>query len=429
MSSDLAIAVRGVSKRYTISHRNNASALSEAITSWAGSLLRRPAKHTFAALSAIDLDVREGDIVGVVGRNGAGKSTLLKVLSRITEPTEGEIHLFGRVGALLEVGSGFHPELTGRENVFLNGAILGLSRREIGRRFDEIVEFAEVEQFIDTPVKRYSSGMHVRLAFAVAAHVLPEILIIDEVLAVGDTAFQKKCLGRMGDAAREGRTVLFVSHNMQVVNALCTRGVLLEDGRLTFDGDVPGCVERYQASLGSAAGQATFEPRFDDLGLLSVELRQPRHHGALRSTDPIEVVAQVRAVGIPEDELICGLTLLDPYGNRVLSSYLGDLREHYGIATFDGDYELVCTIPANVLNEGEHRLVFDVGIHNVRKATEDDVHAVAFEVVNVDGVGARFGLGRGWRDTPLLPHFPWTATPAAEQPVPTTVPQPQEARR
>lgn len=197
------------------------------------------------ALKDVSFSVAPGEVVGIVGRNGAGKSTLLKVLSRITKPTTGEVDLYGRVGSLLEVGTGFHPELTGRENIFLNGAILGMKRSHIEHKFDEIVAFAEVEKFLDTPVKRYSSGMYVRLAFAVAAHLEPEILIVDEVLAVGDASFQKKCLGKIGDVAKDGRTVLFVSHNMAAVKALCSRAMLLDGGRVTHDGNVDEVVETY----------------------------------------------------------------------------------------------------------------------------------------------------------------------------------------
>jgi lipopolysaccharide transport system ATP-binding protein len=207
--------------------------------------LARRVEETFSALDGVSFDVRPGDVVGVIGRNGAGKSTLLKILSRITEPTRGSVVLRGRIASLLEVGTGFHPELTGRENVYMNGSILGMSRREITRRFEEIVDFAGVERFLDTPVKRYSSGMYVRLAFAVAAHLNPEILVIDEVLAVGDAEFQRKCLGKMQDVARAGRTILFVSHNMAAVRKLCTRGVVLQAGRAVFIGDVEGAVGFY----------------------------------------------------------------------------------------------------------------------------------------------------------------------------------------
>lgn len=199
------------------------------------------------ALRDVNFEIRKGEAVGIIGRNGAGKSTLLKILSRITEPTTGRVMLKGRVASLLEVGTGFHPELSGRENIYLNGAILGMTRAEIIRKFDEIVAFAEIEKYLDTPVKRYSSGMYVRLAFAVAAHLEPEILVVDEVLAVGDAAFQKKCLGKMGDVANEGRTVLFVSHNMASIRSLCNRGILLSDGRLAFAGSTAECIDRYLA--------------------------------------------------------------------------------------------------------------------------------------------------------------------------------------
>src|SRR5947199_3855201 len=195
-------------------------------------LLRRKKEETFWALKEVSLDVRQGEVLGLIGRNGAGKTTLLKILSRITRPTSGWAEIYGRVGSLLEVGTGFHPELSGRDNTYLSGAILGMSRREIERKFDEIVLFAEIEKFIDTPVKHYSSGMYVRLAFAVAAHLEPEILLVDEVLAVGDAAFQKKCLGKMGEVSRQGRTVLFVSHNMGAVSTLCRRALLMENGRV-----------------------------------------------------------------------------------------------------------------------------------------------------------------------------------------------------
>jgi homopolymeric O-antigen transport system ATP-binding protein len=242
-----AIRVTGLSKAYTIQHgKENQSTLAEQALSWAKNPFRRTEKETFLALKDIDLEIQQGDIVGIIGRNGAGKSTLLKVLSRITPPTAGKVELFGRVGSLLEVGTGFHPELSGRENIYLNGAILGMTRPEIRKQFDAIVDFAGVEKFLDTPVKRYSSGMYVRLAFAVAAHMRTEILIVDEVLAVGDAEFQKKCLGKMQDVAQgEGRTVLFVSHNMQSVRVLCSRALLLSDGKLVVDSDIDSTIQTY----------------------------------------------------------------------------------------------------------------------------------------------------------------------------------------
>lgn len=263
-----AITVENLSKAYRIGLKEEIpDTFTSAATSWLRSPFRNLGRlrslNTFRqtgdaddivwALKDVSFEVNEGEVVGVIGRNGAGKSTLLKILSRITEPTHGEARIHGRVSSLLEVGTGFHPELTGRENVYMNATILGMTKREIDRRFDAIVDFSGVEKFLDTPVKRYSSGMQVRLAFAVAAHLDPEILIVDEVLAVGDAEFQKKCLGKMQDVAGSGRTVLFVSHNMAAVRALCSRGILLEGGRLTFDDEAGEVVNHYR--LGAAGHQ------------------------------------------------------------------------------------------------------------------------------------------------------------------------------
>lgn len=246
--SDIIIQVENLSKKYVLGYKQeNYTTLRDAVTNGAKALLNpfhskpkiQSYKNEFWALNDVSFDIKEGDRVGIVGRNGAGKSTLLKILSRITEPTKGRINLKGRIASLLEVGTGFHPELTGRENIYLNGAILGMSKAEIQRKFDEIVAFAEVEQFLDTPVKRYSSGMYVRLAFAVAAHLEPEILVVDEVLAVGDAQFQKKCLGKMEDISKkDSRTILFVSHNMDAIKTLCNTGVLLEKGIIKQQSDV-----------------------------------------------------------------------------------------------------------------------------------------------------------------------------------------------
>jgi lipopolysaccharide transport system ATP-binding protein len=276
MSSDTMISVEDVGKRYILRHKSSGeryTTLRDVITRGAAASIRAfsgklrnrgrssdPAAsgesaEDFWAIKGISFKVEQGDVVGIIGRNGAGKSTLLKILSRITEPTVGRIRIKGRVASLLEVGTGFHPELSGRENIFLNGAILGMSRAETKAKFDEIVAFAAIEQFLDTPVKRYSSGMYVRLAFAVAAHLEPEILIVDEVLAVGDAEFQKKCLGKMHDVATGGRTVLFVSHNMQAVSVLCNRGMFLRAGSLEYTGSTKETIDRYIASYSTANGQ------------------------------------------------------------------------------------------------------------------------------------------------------------------------------
>ena len=269
MSSEaLVLRVEGLGKSYRIGEREPYKALRDVFTAGLRAPVRlargtRRAKpepsNRIWALSEVSFEVRQGEVLGLIGRNGAGKSTLLKVLSRITEPTEGQVTLRGRVGSLLEVGTGFHPELTGRENIFLNGTILGMRRAEITRRFDEIVEFSGVERFLDTPVKRYSSGMQVRLAFAVAAHLEPEILLVDEVLAVGDAEFQEKCLGKMHDVTQEGRTVVFVSHNLSAVRSLCSRALVLEQGRLVFDGAADDAVDRYLQRAGGARDSAVVE--------------------------------------------------------------------------------------------------------------------------------------------------------------------------
>ncbi|MDO8793170.1 MAG: ABC transporter ATP-binding protein [Vicinamibacterales bacterium] len=269
MSSEIALSVQGLGKQYQIGVRTQqAGTLRERIAMGAAAIGRRLSGREGAegpteslwALKDVSFDVPRGEVVGVIGGNGAGKSTLLKVLSRITQPTEGRAVISGRVGALLEVSTGFHPELTGRENVFLNGAILGMSRAEIVRKFDEIVEFSGVDRFIDTPVRFYSSGMYVRLAFAVAAHLEPEILFVDEVLAVGDAQFQKKCLGKMSEVSRAGRTILFVSHNLEAVQRMCSRGLLFERGRLVESGSIDDVIARYRTAQSSDDLLGRFRP-------------------------------------------------------------------------------------------------------------------------------------------------------------------------
>ena len=312
------------------------------------------------ALKDVSFEVKQGEVLGIIGRNGAGKSTLLKILSRITEPTEGRALLRGRVGSLLEVGTGFHPELTGRENIYLSGAILGMRRAEIERKFDEIVAFAEIEQFLDTPVKRYSSGMYVRLAFAVAAHLEPEILLVDEVLAVGDAAFQKKCLGKMGDVAREGRTVLFVSHNMQAVQNLCDRAVLLRNGVVACLGHTSQVVAEYmssslesrlyvQWSLDNAPGNAYAR-------LLKAAVRTPNGaDGASVFTmaDDIELEFEFYNLMQGQHNLDVTMHLQDERGILVLVSGSGGCPPR---SFSQGSLRATCRIPGHLLNEGVYTI-------------------------------------------------------------------------
>lgn len=289
--NDTIIQATHIGKSYTIRHQEQYYTLRDRLVEMATFPVRaikrttKTKKEIFSALDDINFQVQEGEIVGIIGRNGAGKSTLLKILSQITPPTAGKIHLRGRVASLLEVGTGFHPELTGRENIFLNGAILGMKQKEIRQKFDEIVAFSEIEKFLDTPLKRYSSGMNVRLAFAVAAHLEPEILLVDEVLAVGDVAFQKKCLGKMSAVIKGGgRTILFVSHNMSAIQTLCTRAMLLEKGKIKNDGQVESVIQEY-LNLNKTAGSGTGPFPTDIAGFIIKKialLKQPSFNDPLR---------------------------------------------------------------------------------------------------------------------------------------------------
>ena len=312
--SDAIITANNLGKKYRLQHqaeRQRYTALRDVLTNKIKGLFQnrksevgnRDSEEDFWAVKDVSFEVKRGEVVGIIGRNGAGKSTLLKVLSRITEPSAGRVHLRGRVASLLEVGTGFHPELTGRENIFLNGAILGMSREEIRRKFDEIVAFAEVEKFLDTPVKRYSSGMYVRLAFAVAAHLEPEILIVDEVLAVGDAEFQKKCLGKMQEVSKsEGRTVLFVSHNMTAVARLCGRGILLQAGGVIMDAPIDQVVAAYNTSTIRTTTRnvgTTATPRISGVHLDDAELHRGNlvvsvDYTAPWKLDPVKVGIVVR---------------------------------------------------------------------------------------------------------------------------------------
>lgn len=341
----------------------------------------------FWALNDISFDVFSGEVVGIVGGNGAGKSTLLKILSRITEPTRGSVTLRGRVASLLEVGTGFHPELSGRENIFLNGAILGMSRAEIKRKFDEIVAFAEVEKFLDTPVKRYSSGMYVRLAFSVAAHLEPEILVVDEVLAVGDAQFQKKCLGKMQDVSqREGRTVLFVSHNMAAVKSLCTRAICLEKGHIVADGDTDAVLRRYLHMEDGEEfdGQIPHSrPRQYGTGELFFRYIQnfgndARAASTFESGTPLnlrigyEVTQTIEAFRIE-------VGILDIHGNQITQSYYPSHNQSF-LSQSAGEFELGAEIKCN-LAPGRYSIL--LGAHKSDGTTIDWVEsAMAIDVTN-----------------------------------------------
>ncbi|MCX5662216.1 MAG: polysaccharide ABC transporter ATP-binding protein [Planctomycetota bacterium] len=330
--SDTIIRVNGLGKRYRIARADLSRTFVEAVADAATWPVRRwrqgkdvESKRygAFWACRNVSFEVKKGEVVGVIGRNGAGKSTLLKLLSRITEPTEGEAEIRGRVGSLLEVGTGFHPELSGRENIFLNGAILGMPKAEIARKFDEIVAFSDVEKFLDTPVKRYSSGMYTRLAFAVAAHLEPEVLIVDEVLAVGDAQFQKKCLGKMGDVAKQGRTILFVSHNMAAVQGLCNRGVVLKAGGVVFDGSSEDAVAHYLA--GSTEGGEHDRPGHFDLS------RHENHYRRVIFKSPLDQAicsfnTSMRAIESVKRGDIERLTLQIPRIPLLPGSYWIDLQ-------------------------------------------------------------------------------------------------------
>ncbi len=271
----------------------------------------------FWALSDVSFSVEEGEVVGIIGRNGAGKSTLLKILSQVTPPTQGQITMRGRVASLLEVGTGFHPELTGRENIYLNGAILGMRRKEIKRKFDEIVAFAEIDKFLDTPVKRYSSGMYVRLAFAVAAHLEPEILIVDEVLAVGDAQFQKKCLGKMGEVSKNGRTVLFVSHNMAAVDRLCNRGILLHNGNIVKSGGSNEVITSYLVFLKKGTNKGTIKSGPAELNIYTESSRGERRN-VFNIGAPIRFILHL-TVERPIKSAAIGIGILDVMGERVVT--------------------------------------------------------------------------------------------------------------
>ena len=363
------------------------------------------------ALKDVSFDLEEGKVLGIVGRNGAGKSTLLKILSRVTEPTKGTVSVRGRVGSLLEVGTGFHPELTGRENIYMNGAILGMKRAEIDKKFDEMVEFSEVSQFIDTPVKRYSSGMYLRLAFAVAAHLEPEILVVDEVLAVGDAEFQRKCLGKMNDVAQQGRTVLFVSHNMSAILRLTQEAIVLKKGQLIKRAPTPEAVDFYLASGQAESGERVWDT--EDVPAASapfrpVAIRVKDRNGkvvdTVRSTEPVTVEWEYQ-LDTPVTGLRVGMYLNTMRGEYVFTAFDTDDAkqfEQFG-ARQAGRYISRCSIPADFFNEGRYSLGVNASSFGVKRYFMDE-NALSF---SVDISGAP---GTQWpeiRQGPIRPRLDW----------------------
>jgi lipopolysaccharide transport system ATP-binding protein len=415
--SDTVIKVENLGKKYILTHQRNEpyTALRDVITnrvkSFGKGLLRTfipdhssspgPSHEEFWALKDVSFEIRRGESVGIIGRNGAGKSTLLKLISRITEPATGRVSINGRVASLLEVGTGFHPELTGRENIFLNGAILGMRRAEIIKKFDEIVAFSEVEKFLDTPVKRYSSGMYVRLAFAVAAHLEPEILIIDEVLAVGDAAFQKKCLGKMGDVAKGGRTVLFVSHNMIAVQNLCDKVIWLNQGQIKEIGPVSSVVGEYMnSSIEAAAGRQWDNPETapgnDEVRIRRIFVRSLSGDKETTMTVDREIEIGVEFWSLMTDQdLALTLLFITAEGGIAFSTSTIHNRSLLGRHLNRGLYRCHCRIPANFLNNTVYHIKLLVvrNQNNVVLMMDD---ALVFEVLeSAERRGAYFGKRPG----------------------------------
>ena len=391
------VRVDSVSKQYRIG--SNAAAyqtLRESLTS----AIRKPFRgnpkrnSTLWALQDVSFEIAPGEVVGIIGRNGAGKSTLLKVLSRITEPTGGRVELFGRVGSLLEVGTGFHPELTARENIYLNGAILGMRHAEIKGKFDEIVAFSEVEKFIDTPVKHFSSGMYVRLAFAVAAHLEPEILIVDEVLSVGDAPFQKKCLGKMGDIARAGRTVLFVSHNLGAVTQLCSRGIILKNGKTVFDGQASAAVSAYVEEMRTALGSVTFEDESSkDMQILSMSVVSPDDEVITSQlhTEPFSILIKYRVETWAVGAFVC-LDVFTENGTRLLWATDAKSVDDLSVERQSGLYTARVTIPEMVLTPGFYYFTSGIYAPGSMKVFDQREAAVSIEIVDGGSLLANFGI-------------------------------------
>lgn len=379
------ISVQNLSKRYVLSHKRSEryATLRDVISERAKRIAEKvsnplavaegdPTHEEFWALKNVCFDIEQGDRLGIIGRNGAGKSTLLKILSRITEPTTGKVSIRGRIASLLEVGTGFHPELTGRENIFLNGAILGMSKSDIKNRFDEIVAFAEVERFLDTPVKRYSSGMYVRLAFAIAAHLEPEILIVDEVLAVGDAQFQRKCLGKMREVGDQGRTVLFVSHNIKTVEQLCTSAMLLEDGTVKDSGrDIGEVLKKYLGTDEGVSGISQWQRRdgrYDSEWFVPTHMAITDAEGGLLQSpfrnDSEAWISIGGEIANNDPALQVGYAMYDKEGQLLYWSCHTDTEEHDWIRLCNGRNVIRSRLPSRLLNEGIYRIEMLVALYS-----------------------------------------------------------------
>ncbi|MCC7009032.1 MAG: ABC transporter ATP-binding protein [Acidobacteria bacterium] len=420
--SQPSIVASGVGKRYRLgANKERYKSLRDSLATSARTFVQRMRRglrsgrrgEEIWALRDVSFEIKRGEVVGIIGRNGAGKSTLLKVLSRITDPSEGTVDLWGRVGSLLEVGTGFHPELTGRENIFLSGAILGMTRRDMIRRFDEMVAFSEVEKFVDTPVKHYSSGMYLRLAFAVAAHLEPEILLVDEVLAVGDARFQRKCLDKMQAVGAEGRTVLFVSHSMPAITRLCPRAILLDGGRLTRDGSSADVVAHYlHSGLGTTAAREWLDPGRAP-GHDAVRLRAVRVRNRLGDiVDAIDIREPV-SIELEYDVLRPGLTLLPHFSVHTaqgLFAFVGNDQDPRWRSRPRpaGRYRSVGRIPGNLLSEG---MMF---IGAAMRTLEPDIlqfwerDAVAFQVIDCPNAETARGDYPGGLPGAVRPLLEWT---------------------
>jgi lipopolysaccharide transport system ATP-binding protein len=427
--STAAIEGAGIGKRYKLGKRSMYKSLRESIVDtisapgrWARGLRNRPAnagEDVFWALKDVSFRVEQGEVIGIIGRNGAGKSTLLKILSRITDPTEGRIVLNGRVASLLEVGTGFHPELSGRENIYLNGAILGMRRFEIQRHFDEIVEFAEVEKFLDTSVKHYSSGMYMRLAFSVAAHLEPEILLVDEVLAVGDASFQRKCLNKMDSVSKRGRTVFFVSHNMPAVTRLCPRAIMLDRGRVFADGPAPQVTTAYlRSGLGTVAAREWPDPSTAPADSV-VRLRGVRvRTGDGTISETVEIESSV-SIEMDYDVLTAGKVLVPNFGfyneDGVCLFVAHDLSPEWrGKPRPCGSYRSSVFIPGNFFSEGTIVLNAAVSTHDPVAIHVLELDAIAFQIVDRGNPNTARGDYAGPMPGVIRPLFRWTTATMAE---------------